>query len=74
MWEFLKETFKIPVNKENFDRVVQASATQHEEELVVRVDSLKKENRKYVTKVNSLETELSHLSEAIYLNLIMLHK
>ena len=57
MQEFLKGTFKIPVNETNLDRAVQLSATQHEAELIVQVDSLKKENK----------TELSHVSE-IYLS------
>ena len=63
MQEFLKETFKIPVNEKNLDRAVQASATQHEAELIVPVDLLKKENKKLVAKVNSLQTELNHVSE-----------
>ena len=45
MQGFLKETFKIPVNETNLDRAVQASATQHEAELIAQVDSLKKENK-----------------------------
>ena len=57
MQEFLKGTFKIPVNETNLDRAVQLSATQHEADLIVQVDSLKKENK----------TELSHVSE-IYLS------
>ena len=56
MQGFLKETFKIPVDKTNLDRAVQASATQHEAELIAQVDSLKKENRKLVAKVNSLSS------------------
>ena len=56
MQGFLKETFKIPVNETNLDRAVQASATQHEAELIAQVDSLKKENRKLVAKVNSLSS------------------
>ena len=64
MQEFLKETFKIPVNETNLDRAVQASATQHEAQLIVQMDSLKKENQKLVAKVTSLETELSHVSES----------
>ena len=63
MQEFLKGTFKIPVNETNLDRAVQASATQHEAELIVQMDSLKKENKKLLAKVTSLQTELSHVSE-----------
>ena len=58
MQEFLKGTFKIPVNETNLDRAVQASATQHEAELIVQMDSLK-----MLAKVTSLQTELSHVSE-----------
>ena len=58
------QEFKIPVNETNLDRAVQASATQHEAELIVQMDSLKKENKKLVAKVTSLQTELSHVSES----------
>ena len=64
MQEFLKEPFKIPVNETNLDRAVQASATQHVAELIVQVNLLKQENKKLVAKVNSLQTELSHVSES----------
>ena len=40
--EFVKETFKIPVNGINLDKAVQESATQNEAKLTVLVDSLKK--------------------------------
>ena len=40
--EFVKETFKIPVNGTNLDKAVQESATQNEAKLIVLVDSLKK--------------------------------
>ena len=71
--EFLKETFKIPVNGTNLDKAVQESATQNEAELIVRLDSLKKENKKLVAKVNSVQTELNHVSESYISHLIMLH-
>lgn len=39
----LKETLKIPVNETNLDS--EAHASQHQVELTVQVDSLKKENK-----------------------------
>ena len=53
-----------PVSKTNLDIRVQASATQHEAELIEQMDSLKIENKKLVAQVNSLQTELSHVSES----------
>ena len=55
---------QIPVSKTNLDITVQASATQHDAELIEQMDSLKKENKKLVAEVNSLQTELSHVSES----------
>ena len=55
---------QIPVRKTNLDITVQASATQHDAELIEQMDSLKKENKKLVAEVNSLQTELSHVSES----------
>ena len=70
MKEFLKEIFKIFVNETNLNIAVEASATQHEAELIVRKDSLKKENKKLTYfKLSSIMCE-----KAIYFNLIMLHK
>ena len=55
---------QIPVSKTNLDITVQASATQHEAELIEQMDLLKIENKKLVAQVNSLQTELSHVSES----------
>ena len=64
MQKFLNKSFKIPVNKASLDEDVQASATQHKAELLVRVNSLKKENKKLVINVKSLQSELNHASES----------
>ena len=42
----MKEIWKFQVNETNFDRVFQASKTQHKEKLIISVHSLKKENKK----------------------------
>ena len=68
----LKSTFKIPFNKTNLDRAVQASATQHEGELIVQVDSLKRE-QKLVAKLTHFKLSSVMCHKHIYLNSIMLH-
>ena len=58
-----EKIFKTPVNETNLARAVQASTTPYEAELIVQVeDSIKKENKALVAKVNSLQTELDLLS------------
>ena len=60
----MKEIWKSQVNETNFDSAFQASKTQHDEELIIWVHSLKKENKDLMAKVNSCETRLNHVSES----------
>ena len=64
IWEDINESFKILLDQINFDRAVQLSTREHEAQLIMLVDSLKKENKSLMVIVNSLHTKLNHVSQS----------